>query len=117
MSIVGQFHLTRKRLGLADITGNGVLKQISCQEKNKIDYLLSIKLTVLKWVQKKWKAGLNKRKSKRGLILETVKHQQVPDDPIVEEHGSLQDGDGENENRWRPASDIKGQSHEIRKEK
>jgi hypothetical protein len=46
-----------------------------------------------------------------------VKLKYVPDDPVVEEHGGLQDGDGENKYRWRPASDRKGQCHEIRKEK
>jgi hypothetical protein len=69
-----------------------------------------------------FKAGKYKRKAMQGLILrqvnfETLKHKQVPDDPVIEEHGGLQDGDGENEYRWRPASDIKGQCHEIRKEK
>ena len=39
--IVGQFSLTRKRLGISDITGNAVLKQIFCIEKTKKDYLPS----------------------------------------------------------------------------
>jgi hypothetical protein len=46
-----------------------------------------------------------------------VRKKFVPDDPVVEEHGGLQDGYGENKCRWRPASDIKGQCHEIRKNK